>query len=231
MFNKQYLALCAIRLFASLVCAFVLGLECKKWQHTVGLRILILISVSCTLLCMLSTSIAQSTGMGDAARIAAGVVTGIGFLGGGAIMRQGLNIRGLTSASVIWVAASLGLSCGASLFAPAAIVLAISFVTLVASEYAEGHYSSEKTKVISIKYTTGGTLLSDAVSATSISSTKAALESLAYIVRDVNIEADESGSVTVKYFVKSPPAEDPVALVRTIEKTGSVSHLSIGDEM
>lgn len=221
MSNIQYFVECAIRIASSFVCALVLGLECKKWQHTVGLRILILISISCTLLCMLSTNIAQGTGTGDPTRIAAGVVTGIGFIGGGAIMRHGLNIRGLTSAAVIWTTAALGLCCGAGLFAPAAVVLVISLVTLVASEYTEGHYSSEKTKVISIKYNraSGGADI------------KQALEQLGYVVRDVNIEADEDGTVIMKYYVKIHSAEDVRSLVSAMQKYPQITHFLVGDEV
>ena len=67
----------------------------------------------------------------DPARIAAQVVTGIGFLGAGAIIRERGSIRGLTTAACLWVASAIGLSCGAGRYAPAVAVTGIAFVSLL----------------------------------------------------------------------------------------------------
>ena len=56
----------------------------------------------------------------DPTRIAAQIVTGIGFLGAGAIIREGLSIRGLTTAATLWVVAAIGMACGAGYYWPAA---------------------------------------------------------------------------------------------------------------
>ena len=102
----------AIRLAASLVCGFCLGLERKMRQHTVGIRTLTLLSVSSCLLTIVSSYLASSVAVdGDPTRVAAGVITGIGFLGAGAIVNQGLNIRGLTSAAIIFTSAASGVAC------------------------------------------------------------------------------------------------------------------------
>lgn len=223
---------CALRLLASLVCAIVLGIERKRGQHSVGLRTIILISLSCTLLCMLSTYLSRDgAGRGDPTRVAAGVVTGIGFLGGGAIMRQGLNIRGLTSAAVIWMTAALALACGAGLFIPAAIVLCASLVTLITLERTEGHYSSEKTKSVWVTYKCNADEGADSTNAQSAAIAKV-LESMLYTVRDINIEADkESGTMTIEYSVKAPPNADPIALVQSIAKDSRVEHVSVNDAL
>lgn len=121
------------RLSASLICGFVLGFERKmKQHHTVGIRTLTLISVSSCMLSILSYHMA-ATGIqkGDPTRIAAAIVTGVGFLGAGAIVNQGLNIRGLTSAAITFTAAALGVTCGAGLYMPAATVLLFCVITLV----------------------------------------------------------------------------------------------------
>ena len=107
-FSNIYIEYSA-RIAASFFCGLLLGFERKTRQHSVGMRTLILISVSSSLLAMLSSIITlepRVTG-GDPTRVAAGVVTGIGFLGAGAILRQGMNIKGLTSAAIIWTAAAI----------------------------------------------------------------------------------------------------------------------------
>ena len=92
-----------IRIGLSFACSFVLGLERKSHQHTVGIRTLVLMGLSSCLLSILSIHMAEFPVVkGDPTRIAAGVITGIGFLGGGAILKQGLNIRGLTTAAIIF---------------------------------------------------------------------------------------------------------------------------------
>lgn len=74
---------------------------------------------------------------GDPARLAAQVVSGIGFLGGGAILRQGFNVRGLTTAATIWVSAAIGLAIGFGAFYAAGITLVFALVTLVLLEKIE----------------------------------------------------------------------------------------------
>jgi len=68
----------------------------------------------------------------DPTRIAAQVVTGVGFLGAGAILRQGMDVRGLTTAASIWVAASLGMAVGFGLYFAAVFTTLLVIVTLVA---------------------------------------------------------------------------------------------------
>ena len=108
-----------IRLALSFVCSFILGLERKSHQHIVGIRTLVSMGLSCCLLSILSVYMAETPAVeGDPTRIAAGVITGIGFLGGGAILKLGLNIRGLTTAAIIFMTSALGMSFGAGLYFP-----------------------------------------------------------------------------------------------------------------
>lgn len=96
----------AFRIFLSLIFGSLLGFERKLKKQIAGIRTLVMISVSSTLLSILSMEMSQnSLSNGDPTRIAAGVITGIGFVGGGAIMKQGLNIKGLTTASIIFATA------------------------------------------------------------------------------------------------------------------------------
>ena len=143
-----------IRLSLSLVCGFCLGLERKMRQHTVGIRTLTLLCVSSCLLTIVSSAIA-STGVvkGDPARVAAAVITGIGFLGAGAIVNQGLNIRGLTSAAIIFTSAALGVACGAKLYIQVAVVLGFSFILLLIIGPIERKiFPAEKRKIIKLDF-------------------------------------------------------------------------------
>lgn len=135
-FEHHFMWECAFRLFLSFVAGIALGLERKSRLRSIGLRTLILISVSSCLLGILSTYMAGINDLGfkvtgDPTRIAAGVVSGVGFLGGGAILRQGMNIKGLTTAAIIWAAMSVGLSFGSGLYIPAIAVVAIVIISLI----------------------------------------------------------------------------------------------------
>ena len=73
----------------------------------------------------------------DPTRIAAQIVTGVGFLGAGSILRQGEEVRGLTTAASIWVAASIGMAVGFGYYATAVIATILVLVTLIALRWVE----------------------------------------------------------------------------------------------
>ena len=89
----------SLRLGCALLCGIAIGVERQWRQRTAGLRTYMLVAVGSALFVMLA---ALTPGESSPTRIAAQVVTGIGFLGAGVIMRSGLNVRGLNIASTIW---------------------------------------------------------------------------------------------------------------------------------
>jgi putative Mg2+ transporter-C (MgtC) family protein len=80
----------------------------------------------------------------DPTRIAAGIVTGVGFLGAGAILRQGGDVRGMTTAAEIWVAASLGMAVGFGFYGIAVFATVIVLVVLVGMRPIERRYFKSK---------------------------------------------------------------------------------------
>jgi putative Mg2+ transporter-C (MgtC) family protein len=108
-----------LRIFVAFVLSGLIGLERQICRHQAGLRTHILVCVGSTLIMLTSLhvfDIYKSVAGVDPTRIAAGVVTGIGFLGAGTILRSPEGIRGLTTASSLWVVAALGLSVGCGFF-------------------------------------------------------------------------------------------------------------------
>lgn len=99
-----------LKLGLALVVGTIIGAEREYKNKSAGLRTLILICLGSTLFTMISSSLGAE---GETGRIASNIVTGIGFLGAGAIMREGLTVSGLTTASSIWVTAALGMCVGA----------------------------------------------------------------------------------------------------------------------
>ena len=105
------------------------GLEREYRQKPAGLRTNTLIAVGSALFTVMSVSL--TGGGGDPSRIAAQIVTGIGFLGGGAIMRNRDSVHGMTTAATIWVNAAIGVAAGAGQYALATFTAALTLVVLV----------------------------------------------------------------------------------------------------
>lgn len=128
------------KLFLSLVAGGLVGLNRERHKQPAGFRTHILICMGSTLLMVLSIYIPQTYfnfQNGDPGRIAAQVVTGIGFLGAGAIIRLGTNVRGLTTAASIWLISAVGLAIGAGLYIVSLVVVVLALFTLVILERAE----------------------------------------------------------------------------------------------
>jgi putative Mg2+ transporter-C (MgtC) family protein len=106
-----------------------LGVEREYRQKPAGLRTNILIAVGSALFTMLSLEMTK--GVGDTSRVAGQIVTGIGFLGGGAIMRYRDTVHGMTTAATIWVKAAIGIAAGAGQFGLATFTAALTLVVLV----------------------------------------------------------------------------------------------------
>jgi putative Mg2+ transporter-C (MgtC) family protein len=128
------------RLLTAALLGAVLGFEREVKQKTAGLRTNILIAVGSALFTLMSLELAPS---GDPTRIAAQIVTGIGFLGAGAIMRTNSGVQGLTTAATVWVNGAVGVAAGGGAYHLAFIATGITVVTLVILRRVEKVISSE----------------------------------------------------------------------------------------
>ncbi|MBI2549558.1 MgtC/SapB family protein [Candidatus Woesearchaeota archaeon] len=97
-----------IRLLMAMAASALIGYEREKTKHAAGLRTHMLVCIGSTLITLTSLEMFPN----DPARVAAGIVTGIGFLGAGTIFRDKNNVRGLTTAASIWAVAGVGLALG-----------------------------------------------------------------------------------------------------------------------
>jgi putative Mg2+ transporter-C (MgtC) family protein len=119
-----------IRLLTSALLGAAIGFERELRHKTAGLRTNVLIAVGAALFTLMSIELA-SGGAGDPARIAAQIVTGIGFLGAGAIMRTDIGIQGLTTAATVWVNAAVGVAVGGGRYHLAFIATGVTLAALV----------------------------------------------------------------------------------------------------
>lgn len=133
----------------------IIGVERKhKGQHA-GIRTISLISMGATIAMLVSIYIPQvymGLKNGDPGRIAAQVVSGIGFLGAGAIIQSKGSVRGLTTAAVIWVTAMIGLAVGSGMYLIATFTaLLVLFVLAILEKYEKMLRLNWETKIIRLK--------------------------------------------------------------------------------
>ena len=101
-----------VKVAFSVICGTVIGFERECKNKSAGLRTMVLICLGGTIF----TIVSQKAGDYSDDRIAANIITGIGFIGAGVIFKDGLSVKGLTTASVIWIVASLGMLIGIAEF-------------------------------------------------------------------------------------------------------------------
>ena len=118
------------RLVTAALLGTILGLE-REWKNKdAGLRTNILITIGSALFTLMSIELTDGK-TGDTSRVAAQIVTGIGFLGAGAIMRTNGGIHGLTTAATIWVNAAIGIAVGGGEYHLAIIATAVTLGVLL----------------------------------------------------------------------------------------------------
>ncbi len=127
-----------LRMAAGIIAGGAIGYERERSGHAAGLRTHLLVALASTLFMLVSTQFYyyQRYEKGDLiaadpSRIAASVVTGVGFLGAGAILRTGLNIQGLTTAASLWLVAALGLAAGGGMYLETVTATAASLIALI----------------------------------------------------------------------------------------------------
>lgn len=139
-----------VRLAASLVVGGLIGLERSYHGRPAGFRTHSLVCLSTSLLMLVTVyetrwfpSIAQGRISLDPTRIAQGIMTGIGFLGAGTIIKDGLSVRGLTTAASIWTTAAIGILIGIGFYFPAVIASILTFGTLSVFRWIESRMPAQ----------------------------------------------------------------------------------------
>ena len=206
-----------LRLGIAALLGGVLGLEREIHGRPAGLRTHFLVSLGAAAFMMLSPAVAGLLeGLtGDPGRVAAQIVTGIGFLGAGAIVKEGVNIHGLTTAACLWAAAAIGMASGAGLFSEAILVTLLAVVALVFLPYAELIFKTHSYRVLEI------TLPLDS----DVSAVLNAVKSTKTRVLRCDLDRDyESGtlviSLLIRIFHKGVTDKQAHGIIQSIEALG-----------
>jgi putative Mg2+ transporter-C (MgtC) family protein len=130
-------------LLLAAVLGAAIGLEREVGAQPAGLRTHMLVSLGSALFTLAGTDVAHT----DPTRVAAQVVTGVGFLGGGAIFKEGVNIRGLTTAASLWVTAAVGMAVGFREWLAAVWVTALALMVLWLFKVAERDWLPDRHRI------------------------------------------------------------------------------------
>jgi putative Mg2+ transporter-C (MgtC) family protein len=142
----------ALKLILAVILGGAIGMERELRDKPAGLRTNIMICVGSTLFMSISAKVAEMLG-GDPTRIAAQIISGIGFLGAGAVLHSHGFVLGLTTAATIWVVAGVGMALGSGMYLVAGFTTVMSLITLYFLSFVEDKIQGRKSYSYSLVVT------------------------------------------------------------------------------
>lgn len=212
------------RLVLSMLLGSIVGFERRRRGQTAGVRTFSLIAMGSTLAMILSIYVAERFGDGDPTRMAAQVISGIGFLGAGAIIQMKGSVRGLTTAAGIWMVSTIGMAVGCGLYCIAVIATGLILFILVLLERIEHRISlRSESRIIRIKI---GTVLHD------ISAYQQVLERYSVSLSNFYVEYDFDVSETrLNLVVVLKENVDYVGLFSDFEKLYPTRSITLANQI
>jgi putative Mg2+ transporter-C (MgtC) family protein len=210
-----------IRILIAAALGGVIGIEREIREHTAGFRTHILVSVGAAAFAVASSYGLQGTGF-DPNRISAQIVTGIGFLGAGAIIRYGATVRGLTTAASLWTVAAVGLLSAQGFWEAALITTGVVIFSLYLLRFVEdkvlyplaGHAVQVKVQFRSSGYLPLAQLM-------------AALQEVHVTIKEMEVEASEHDDNTVHLALRLPRRQEPAKLLGVIAELEGVRSVTL----
>ncbi|MGE5397881.1 MAG: MgtC/SapB family protein [Chitinophagales bacterium] len=207
-----------LRLALACLLGGVIGLERESLARPAGLRTYTLVCVGSALAMVVSLQMYyqfQSTVNADPGRIAAQVVSGIGFLGAGTIMREGAIVRGLTTAAGLWVVACIGLAVGAGMFLPAIVATALILFVLIYFFKFEGQVTGlreYKAFVMTVIDRPG-----------QVGKVGAALGEMGVLIKNIELSrVEDEGGLEIEVLLQIPPNMDPARVIERLSEVEGV---------
>src|SRR5262245_22479432 len=157
-----------LRLVAALVAGSCIGYERSFHGRPAGLRPHVLVCLASSVLMLVTVYEDQWVRIAgearlDPTRMAQGIMTGIGFLGAGVIVKEGLNVRGLTTAASIWITAAIGVLAGVGLYFPMSFAVLLALLVLSVFRWIEMRVPTQAYYYFDVKYAREGNLSEEAM--------------------------------------------------------------------
>jgi putative Mg2+ transporter-C (MgtC) family protein len=182
-----------LRLVAALLAGTFIGYERSFHGRPAGLRTHVLVCLASSLLMLVTVYEMHwvKTGPGeirlDPTRMAQGIMTGIGFLGAGVVVKEGLTVRGLTTAASIWITSAIGILAGVGLYIPMAISVVMTLVVLSVFRWIEAKVPTQTYFHFDVKYEKGGDLTDEEM--------RALIEKHRFSIADFSYRLETEGRV------------------------------------
>lgn len=216
-----------VKLLLSMALGAMIGAERKCKGQIAGVRTFALISMGACLAMMLSIYVPQvyfGLKNGDPGRIAAQVVTGVGFLGGGAMIHMKGSVKGLTTAAGIWMTATIGMAVGVGMYACSIVATALILVTLVFFEVLEYRRGAGQENRV-LKLTIEG-IVED------VNQYKRLLESQNVTLSTFFIQYDYVNNISELNFVLLAPSHyDYIPLLRALRNVDKTRTLTLNSQL
>lgn len=180
------------RLLLAVIFGSIIGLERELNNHPAGFRTHILVCTGAALITLVSI---HSFAGGDPARVAAQIVSGIGFLGAGTIMREGTTIRGLTTAASLWSVAGIGMAIGSGFYLGATLTTVLMVIVLF-------FFNSLEKRVLQRQYFVVEMTVEDKPG--QLGQVASRLGELGVSIKTIQIEPNTNNQVQVEVGVKIP---------------------------
>ena len=225
--NDINLASSLFKLVLSFVLGAVVGSERRHKGQTAGMRTFALITMGACLAMLLSIYIPQTyldLKNGDPERIAAQVISGIGFLGAGAIIQMKGSVRGLTTAAGMWVSACIGLTVGAGLYVISVVACLLILFVLLFLEYLEKKLlRSSEQKIVRMKV---DFIITDAAPY------RECFKQFGVHISDEFLRYNYTdGTTIINYMIRSQNQTDFIGLFEAIHSKGRVLSLTLTNEV
>ena len=206
----------ALRLVLAVVFGSIIGLERELHNHPAGFRTHVLVCIGSTLFTLVSVS---SFGGADPSRVAAQIVSGIGFLGAGTILREGATIRGLTTAASLWSVAGVGMAIGTGYYWGATLTTALMVVVLFFFYSLEKRIWQRTQKVdITVADVPG-----------QLGKVASKLGEMGVSIKSVDISPESSEHVAIELILKLPGPVEIHEVAAALAQLDGVSNIKTGE--
>ncbi|HBI55228.1 MAG TPA: methyltransferase [Firmicutes bacterium] len=207
----------ALRLVLAVIFGSVIGLERELHNHPAGFRTHILVSTGSALFTLVSVN---SFGNADPSRVAAQIVSGIGFLGAGTILREGATIRGLTTAASLWSVAGVGMAIGTGYYLGAILTTVLMVVVLFFFSFLEQRILQRTVKVVEMTVADIPGQLGQVASR---------LGELGISIKSVGISPHSSEQVNIELMLKIPASLHLHEVIDSLAQLKGVSSIKAED--
>jgi len=218
----------ALRLLAAAGLGALIGLERETHGRSAGLRTQLLVALGSATAMIVSLHFAHVFGAGDQglavnidpARVAYGVMTGIGFLGAGTIIRYGPGVRGLTTAASLWCTAAVGLACGFGMYGIALLTTGIVLFALYILAAVDRLIPTRQTRAIVAELPAGGDVNIDRIR-----------QLLArHKVRIIRVDYDrdfDKNTEIIRFHASVPPRTKTDSILRIIDEIPNLRRFAV----